>query len=81
MFLIDSEREKELQRMTENLVAENITGCTQAASLHSGQMGCKSVCAVTSSEVIYSPRKAGLQSLATTPQSSCHPFANLAHRY
>lgn len=41
MPLIDSEREKELQRITENLVAENITGLTQAASHRPGQMGCK----------------------------------------
>lgn len=41
MFLIDGEREKELQRITDNLVAENITGCTQAASQQPDQMGCK----------------------------------------
>lgn len=41
MCLMDSEREKELQRITENLVAENFTGPTQLASHCLGQMGCK----------------------------------------
>lgn len=41
MFLIGSEREKELQTITENLVAQNITGLAQAASCCPRQMGCK----------------------------------------
>ena len=73
MFLIDSEREKELQRITQNLVAENITGLTQAAFLCPGQMGCKVFTQLQVQKLFTPVHKAGLQGLATTPPSSCQP--------
>lgn len=54
LFLIDCERVKELQRITENLVAENITGLKQPYSNNPGQMGCK---VFTLLEVVFSHHK------------------------
>lgn len=78
MSLMDSEREKELRMIRENLVAQNIAGLYKS---HLGQMGCKEF-AATSLGVIYSltPNrfiKSACISLPILPNLFCALYSDL----
>ena len=63
----------ELQRIKQNLVAENITGLIQAAAHCPGQMGCKVFTQLQVQKLFTPPHETGLHGLDTTPQSTCCP--------